>query len=56
MKRTLTYSIAAVLALSSGFLSGQGPPVPTLQFDSNANRLTMPDNIHRGARAGAATN
>ena len=56
MKRTLIFSTAAVLALSGGFLYGQGATVPTLQFDSNPNPLTMPDNIHLGEVAGVATN
>lgn len=56
MKHTLTFTIAAVLALGGGLLSGQGQTVPTLQFDSNPNPLTMPDNIHLGEVAGVATN
>ena len=56
MKRTLIFSIAGVLALSGGLLSGQGQTAPTLQFDSNPNPLTMPDNIHLGEVAGVATN
>ena len=54
MKRTLIFSIAAVLAVSGGLLSGQ--TVPAIQFDSNPNPLTMPDNIHLGEVAGVATN
>jgi DNA-binding beta-propeller fold protein YncE len=55
MKRILTLSIAAVLAVSGGVLYGQGTP-PTIQFDSNPMPLTMPDNIHLGEVAGVATN
>jgi NHL repeat len=54
MKRTLIFSIAAVLAVSGGFLSGQ--TVPTIQFDANPNPLTMPESIHLGEVAGVATN
>src|SRR5687767_8320794 len=54
MKRALIFSIAAALAISGGLLSGQ--TVPTIQFDSNPNPLTMPDNIHLGEVAGVATN
>src|SRR5687768_12432830 len=54
MKRTLIFSIAAALAISGGLTSGQ--TVPTIQFDSNPNPLTMPDNIHLGEVAGVATN
>ena len=54
MKKTLLFSIAAALAVSGGLLSGQ--TVPTIQFDSNPNPLTMPDNIHLGEVAGVATN
>src|SRR6187549_4185458 len=54
MKRTFIFSIAAALAVSGGLLSGQ--TVPTIQFDSNPNPLTMPDNIHLGEVAGVATN
>ena len=54
MKRTLIFSIAAVLAISGGLLSGQ--TVPAIQFDANASPLTMPDNIHLGEVAGVATN
>ena len=55
MKRTLTFSIAAVLAVGGVMLSGQAA-VPTIQFESNAMPLTMPDNIHLGEVAGVATN
>ncbi len=55
MKRTLIFSIAAVLAVTGGVLSGQGA-VPAIQFDSNPSPLTMPDNIHLGEVAGVATN
>src|SRR5687767_15551025 len=54
MKRALIFSIAAALAISGGLTSGQ--TVPTIQFDSNPNPLTMPDNIHLGEVAGVATN
>ena len=54
MKRTLIFSIAAALAIGGGLLSGQ--TVPTIQFDSNPNPFTMPDNIHLGEVAGVATN
>ena len=54
MKRSLLFSIAAVLAVSGGLLSGQA--VPTIQFDSNPSPLTMPENIHLGEVAGVATN
>jgi DNA-binding beta-propeller fold protein YncE len=54
MKKTLIFSIAAAFAIGGGFLSGQ--TVPTIQFDSNPNPLTMPDNIHLGEVAGVATN
>jgi NHL repeat len=54
MKRTLIFSIAAVLAVSGGLLSGQ--TVPTIQFDANPNPLTMPESIHLGEVAGVATN
>jgi DNA-binding beta-propeller fold protein YncE len=54
MKKTLMFSVAAALAVSGGLLSGQ--TVPTIQFDSNPNPLTMPDNIHLGEVAGVATN
>jgi sugar lactone lactonase YvrE len=54
MKKTVIFSIAAALAISGGLLSGQ--TVPTIQFDSNPNPLTMPDNIHLGEVAGVATN
>ena len=55
MKRTLIFSIAALLAAGGGMLSGQ-TEAPTLQFESNATPLTMPDNIHLGEVAGVATN
>jgi NHL repeat len=55
MKRTLIFSISAVLAVTGGVLSGQGA-VPAIQFDSNPSPLTMPDNIHLGEVAGVATN
>jgi DNA-binding beta-propeller fold protein YncE len=54
MKRSLLFSIAAALAVSGGLLSGQA--VPAIQFDSNPNPLTMPENIHLGEVAGVATN
>lgn len=54
MKRTLFLSVAAVVAVSGAFLSGQA--VPAIQFDSNPNPLTMPENIHLGEVAGVATN
>jgi DNA-binding beta-propeller fold protein YncE len=54
MKRTLIFSIAAVLAISGGLLSGQ--TIPVIQFDANASPLTLPDNIHLGEVAGVATN
>jgi DNA-binding beta-propeller fold protein YncE len=54
MKRTLIFSIAAVLAVSGGLLSGQ--TVPTIQFDSNPNPFTMPESIPLGEVAGVATN
>jgi hypothetical protein len=50
----LTLFIVVALALTSGVLSGQ--TAPTIQFDSNPNPLTMPDNIHLGEVAGVATN
>jgi hypothetical protein len=55
MKKTLMFSIAAALAVTGGVLSGQASP-PAIQFDSNPNPLTMPDNIHLGEVAGVATN
>ena len=55
MKTTLTFMIAAVLAISGGILFGQAP-APAIQFDSNPMPLTMPDNIHLGEVAGVATN
>ena len=54
MKRTLIFSIAAALAISSGVLSGQ--TAQTIEFDANVSPLTMPDNIHLGEVAGVATN
>jgi DNA-binding beta-propeller fold protein YncE len=54
MKRTLIFSIAVVLAVTGGVLSGQ-ENVPAIQFDSNPSPLTMPDNIHLGEVAGVAT-
>jgi DNA-binding beta-propeller fold protein YncE len=55
MNKTLIVSIAAVLAISGGLLSGQ--TVPAIQFDSNPSPFTgMPDNIHLGEVAGVATN
>jgi sugar lactone lactonase YvrE len=54
MKRTLIFSIAALVAISGGLLSGQA--VPTIQYDANPSPLTMPDNIHLGEVAGVATN
>lgn len=54
MTRTSIFSLAAVLAISGGLLSGQS--VPTIQFDSNPSPLSMPDNIHLGEVAGVATN
>ena len=42
------------LATSGGMLFGQAE-VPTIQFDSNPNLLTLPDNIHLGEVAGVAT-
>jgi DNA-binding beta-propeller fold protein YncE len=55
MKRILIFSIAAVLAVAGGVLSGQSA-VPAIQFDSNPSPLSMPDNIHLGEVAGVATN
>jgi DNA-binding beta-propeller fold protein YncE len=54
MKKTLIFSIAAVLAASGGFLSGQ--TVPAIPFESNPSPFTMPDTIHLGEVAGVATN
>jgi DNA-binding beta-propeller fold protein YncE len=54
MKRTFLFAIAAALAVSGGLLSGQA--VPAIQFDSNPNPLTMPENLHLGEVAGVATN
>ena len=55
MKKTFIFSIAAALAVAGGVLSGQGAP-PVMQFDSNPNPLTLPDNMHFGEVAGVATN
>ncbi|HKY21386.1 MAG TPA: peptidyl-alpha-hydroxyglycine alpha-amidating lyase family protein [Vicinamibacterales bacterium] len=54
MKRTFIFSIAAVLAMGGGLLSGQ--TTPDIPFESNPNPLTMPNDIHLGEVAGVATN
>ncbi len=54
MKKIFLLSIAAVFAISGALLSGQ--TAPAIQFDSNPNPLTMPDNIHLGEVAGVASN
>lgn len=55
MKRTLALSITAALALTAGALSAQ-QAIPTLEFDSNPNPLTTPDDKQLGEVAGVATN
>jgi hypothetical protein len=55
MKRSLALLIITALAVTAGALSAQ-QAVPTIQFDSNPNPLTLPDNIHLGEVAGVATN
>jgi hypothetical protein len=55
MKRSQILLAAAILVFTAGVFSAQ-QPVPTIAFDSNANLLTMPDNLHLGEVAGVATN
>ena len=56
MKRSLQlFVIAAALAATAAVLSAQ-LSVPEIQFDSNADLLKFPDNIHMGEAAGVATN
>jgi DNA-binding beta-propeller fold protein YncE len=55
MKRSQILLAAAVLVLFCGVFSAQ-QSVPAIAFDSNANLLTMPENLHLGEVAGVATN
>jgi DNA-binding beta-propeller fold protein YncE len=54
MKRSLAGALGIAVSLAAGALSAQAPA--TIQFDSNPNPLSMPDNIHLGEVAGVATN
>jgi hypothetical protein len=56
MKRSLQFFvIAAALAATAAVLTAQ-LSVPEIQFDSSADLLKFPDNIHMGEAAGVATN
>ena len=56
MKRSLQLCmIAAALAATAAIASAQ-LSVPEIQFDSNADLLKFPENIHMGEAAGVATN
>jgi NHL repeat len=56
MKRSVHLCvIAAALAATAAVISAQ-LSVPEIQFDSNADLLKFPDNIHMGEAAGVGTN
>ena len=54
MRHHLQVLLAAVLI--SGIPAGAQPPVPEISFDSAADPLKFPTNIHLGEAAGVATN
>src|SRR5688572_13909945 len=56
MKKLLRcFLVAGALAVTATVLSAQ-LSIPELQFDSNADLLKFPDNIHMGEAAGVAAN
>ena len=56
MKRFLhLFGIASFAAVTAAALSAQ-LTVPEIQYDSNADPLKFPDNVHMGEAAGVATN
>ena len=54
-RRVHVLIVTAALAATGAMLSAQ-LSIPELQFDSNADLLKLPDNVHMGEAAGVATN
>jgi NHL repeat len=54
MKRWLRFSIAALVACAAPLVAQTG--APDIPYDSNADLLKLPENIHLGEAAGVATN
>jgi len=54
MKRWLRFSIAALAACAAPLVAQTG--APDIPYDSNADLLKLPENIHLGEAAGVATN